>query len=213
MRLLQALWEAPDDEERPFRAAFRALPTIRTQRLLLRPPRMTDAADLFTYAQDPAVSRYVLWEPHQSLRDSKASLRGMISRNRQGYPATFAIELISEARMIGTLGFQWLDPENLSAEIGYSIARRLWGHGLATEALQAACGYAFDSLGLQRLEAKHDVLNPGSGRVLEKAGFGPEGIARASLHLKGRRADMQRWALLKRDWQAQQSHDDKETRK
>lgn len=207
MRLLQALWEeAPFEREedrllRPFRAAFRALPTIDTPRLRLRPPSMADAADLYAYARDEAVSRFVLWERHRTLRDSKAALRGMIAANRQGRPGTFALELRAEARMVGTLGFQWLDPENLSSELGYSIARRLWGQGLAAEALLAAVRYAFETLGLQRLEARHDVLNPASGRVLEKAGFTCEGIQLSSVSLKGRRADMRCWALLREDWQ------------
>lgn len=209
MRCLRALLDAPSQTEaqeglRPYRAAFRALPTLETPRLLIRPPRMSDAQDMFAYAHDGECSRYVLWDKHERLSDSRSSLRGLITRNRQGYPGTFAIQMKSDRRMIGTIGFQWIDADNLSCELGYSIARRLWGHGLAGEALGALLRYAFVDLRLERVEARHDVLNPASGRVLEKAGFLEEGIARQCLLLKGRRADVRRWAILRSAWQARE---------
>lgn len=209
MRYLQGLF-APLETNQPccmdaLRAAFRAMPVLKTPRLLVRPPQMSDAADLFTYAQDEEMCRYVLWDAHGSLRDSREALRGIMRRNHQGYPGTFAIELKSEGRMIGTIGFQWIDPENKSCELGYSVARRLWGHSLAAEALEAVVRYAFEQLDLNRIEARHDVLNPASGRVLVKAGFQDEGLARQSMMIRGRQADMRRYALLRAQWEARQA--------
>lgn len=104
--------------------------------------------------------------------------------------------------MIGTIGFQWIDAHKGTGEVGYSIARRLWNKGLATEALRALLPFAFDTLGLHRVEARHDVLNPASGRVMEHAGFRPEGIARDSVMIKGRSADMACYAMLREEWRA-----------
>ena len=103
-------------------------------------------------------------------------------------------------RLIGTIGFQWINIESRSCEIGYSIARRLWNRGLATDALKAVLPFAFDTLGLNRVEARHDVLNPASGRVMERAGFKPVGVSRESLMLKGRLADMANYALIKEEY-------------
>lgn len=183
-----------------FRAVFKRLPELEGPRLLLRAPRMQDADDLYAYARDEENCRYVLWDAHRSLSDSRWALRGLIAGNRRGDPPTFAIVMKAEGRMAGTIGLQSIDLDNRSAEVGYSIARRLWNHGLATEAVRVLTRYAFEQLGLDRLEAKHDVLNPASGRVLEKAGFTAEGVSRGSLLLKGRRADMMRYAILKEDW-------------
>ena len=189
---------APGAED--MRRAFRHISALEGELVRLRPPRMSDAGDLFTYARDEENSRYVLWEPHQSVADSREVLRGIIRRNRRGLPATLAICLRGDDRMIGTIGFQWINIESRSCEIGYSIARRLWNRGLATDALKAILPFAFDTLGLNRVEARHDVLNPASGRVMERAGFKLEGISRESLMLKGRLADMANYALIKEEY-------------
>jgi ribosomal-protein-alanine N-acetyltransferase len=209
MRILQELFAPyePSHEigQAAFRAAFRAMPVLETARLLVRPPNLRDAEDFYTFARDEEMCRYVLWDAHKNPRESRETLRGMIKRNHQGYPGTFVIEIKNERRMIGTIGFQWIDPENNNCELGYSIARRLWGHGIAAEALEVVVRYAFDQLDLNRVEAKHDVLNPASGRVLDKAGFLREGLARESLVIKGRHADMQRYALLRAQWAKRQA--------
>jgi len=209
MRILHELFtpyeHSHEIDHAAFRAAFRAMPMLDTARLLVRPPHLRDAEDFYTFARDEEMCRYVLWDAHKSPRESRETLRGMMKRNHQGYPGTFVIEIKSERRMIGTIGFQWIDPENKSCELGYSIARRLWGHGIAAEALEAVVRYAFELLDLNRVEAKHDVLNPASGRVLNKAGFLQEGLARESLLIKGRHADMQRYALLRAQWAKRQA--------
>ena len=183
-----------------FRSIFKQLPVLAGKRLVLRTPVMHDAGDFYSFARDKENCRYVLWEAHESVSDSRDVLRGIIRRNRRGDPATFAIALKTDSRLIGTIGFQWIDTENRSCEVGYSIARRLWNRGLGTEALEILLPFAFEKLHLNRVEAKHDVLNPASGKVLLHLGFCQEGIMRSSLSLKGRMADMVHYALLKEDW-------------
>lgn len=208
MRFLQSLLgEMPREDGRltaaDMRRAFQNLPALEGEQVRLRLPSLSDAGDLFAYARDEEMSRFVLWDTHRSLGDSREVLRGIVRRNRRGLPVTLAIALKSDDRMIGTIGFQWIDAECRSCEVGYSIARRLWNHGIATDALRAILPLAFDTLGLNRVEARHDVQNPASGRVMEKAGFHLEGVARESLMLKGRLADMASYAIFKEDWRRQ----------
>lgn len=197
--LLPGLGAGLADGASPLPGLFGRGIRLEGERLLLRPPHMRDAQDLFTYARDPEVARFVLWDAHTSLSVSKEALRGMMRQNRGGLPRAFVMELKAEGRMVGTIGFQAVDMENKRAEVGYSLARRLWGHGLAVEALKLLCDYAFDTLGLSRLEGRHDSRNPASGRVLEKAGFTREGVERQSVFVKGDRADMVWYALLIED--------------
>lgn len=212
MHFLQGLFTLPEEMKEEaaalerLRAAFRSLPVLETDRLLLRPPHMRDAEDLYAFARDAENCRYVLWDAHASLRDSRDTLHSLIRRNRRGGPGSFAIELKGEARMIGTIGFQGIDAHSGTGEVGYSIARRLWNNGLATEALRALLPFAFDTLGLRRVEARHDVLNPASGQVMERAGFRLEGVQRGSVYIKGRAADMACYALLREEWQAATSN-------
>ena len=74
-----------------FQGIFSQLPALETERLILRPLRMSDARDLFAYAKDPQVSRYVLWDTHETLRDSRQFLRGAIRQYRQGLPGCVCV--------------------------------------------------------------------------------------------------------------------------
>lgn len=198
------LAQPPDEAEqnlRRLRAAFKHLPVLEGARLRLRPPVMEDAADLYSYARDEENCRYVLWERHRSPFDSREALRHIIWQNKRGLPASFAIEWMAEARMVGTIGFQTVDTARMSAEVGYTLARRLWNRGLATEALELLLQYAFDDLGFQCIEASYDILNPASGAVMRKAGMREAGIRERSLSIKGRMADMMHCAITLKEWQ------------
>ena len=95
----------PQLSESELRWQFTMLPRLTTPRLLLRRASMRDARDMYAYAQDPEVARHVLWDAHLSLKDSRASLRGMIRQYRAGEPSTFAVVLRETDTMIGTIGF------------------------------------------------------------------------------------------------------------
>jgi ribosomal-protein-alanine N-acetyltransferase len=88
--------------------------------------------------------------------------------------------------MIGTVGLLRFDFEHRRAEVGYEIARRWWGRGLAPEAAGAVVRHGFTVLGLHRIEAGVLPGNRASVRVLEKLGFLEEGTRRDYLYMKGR---------------------------
>lgn len=173
-----------------------------TPRLVLRPPRMSDAADFFAYAQDEQVAQYVLWDAHISPRDSRLTLRAIRRRNREQEALTFAICPKETSRLIGTIGPVWLDWENRACEVGFSMARAYWGRGLMAEALRAFLKYCFEDLGLNRVEGQHDLRNPASGRVMQKAGMACEGRLRQRVYYKGEYADVALYAAIRESWKA-----------
>lgn len=183
-----------------YQTVFSSLPVLATPRLRLRPLSMRDEKDMFRYASDPAVSRHVLWDTHESPRETRAFLRAAIRQYRTGAPASFAIERLSDRRMIGTIGFMWLNTDHRSAEVGYSLARDCWNQGYCTEALRAVLRFGFDTLRLNRIEAQHETDNPASGRVMEKAGMRCEGTLRQRVFNKGRYSDVKLYAALRRDF-------------
>ncbi len=182
-----------------FQGIFSHLPTIETERLILRPMRMRDAQDLFAYARDPQVSRHVLWDTHASIADSRQFLRGAIRQYRKGQPGSFAITLKDSGRMIGTVGFMWINLDYHSAEVGYSLSRDYWNQGIMTEALRAVVAFGFDTLRLNRIEAQHETDNPASGRVMAHVGMQFEGVLRQRLKNKGRFVDVALYAILRSD--------------
>ncbi|MBR0406497.1 MAG: GNAT family N-acetyltransferase [Clostridia bacterium] len=182
-----------------FESLFSSLPTLETERLILRPLRMRDAEDLFAYAKDPEVSRHVLWDAHKTLSDSRQFLRAAIRQYRRGLPGSFAITIKPSGRMIGTIGFMWINPEYKSAEVGYSLSREYWNCGIMTEALREVVRFGFEDLALNRIEAQHEISNPASGKVMAHAGMQYEGTLRQRIKNKGCFVDVALYAILRSD--------------
>lgn len=188
-----------DSLEARARRAFRNLPTLETARLRLRRMRPADAEAMHAYASDPEVARYMLWGPHQSLRDSENFLRFVEERYAGGDPAGWGIEERETGRFIGTCGIQAWRPEHARAELGYVLARERWGRGLMTEAVVAVVVFGFDRVGFNRIEARCLEGNAASARVLEKVGMTYEGTARASHLVEGSFRDLHHYAMLRDD--------------
>ena len=195
---------APDSEGRMHPAAyFASLPVLETDRLVLRPLRRRDANDIFSYASDPEVARYVLWDPHQSVSETRSYIRYMRSLSRRGLPSSWAVTLRDSGKVIGTIGFMWYSEANGAAELGYSLSKSFWNLGYATEALRAVIRSVFAVLPVNRLEAQHDLRNPASGRVMEKSGMKKEGILRQRIRNKGEYVDVALFAILRSDLENQ----------
>jgi ribosomal-protein-alanine N-acetyltransferase len=181
------------------RRAFRDLPTLQTSRLTLRRMRPTDAEAMHAYASDAEVARHMLWEPHESFRDSENFLRFVQERYARGDPAGWGLEERETGRFIGTCGMQAWRPEHSRAELGYVLAREHWGRGLMTEAVAAVVGFGFDRIGFNRLEARCLDGNAASARVLEKVGMIREGTSRSSHFVGGAFRNLHHYAMLKGD--------------
>ena len=173
---------------------------LRTARLRLRKLTMRDAADIFRYSRDPEVARHVLWDPHRTIGESRSYIRYMLRRYRAHEPASWAIEWLDTGRVIGTIGFMWIQRDNNAAEVGYSLAREYWNRGIMTEALRAVLRYAFDDMGLNRVEAQHETTNPASGAVMRKCHMAKEGTLRGRLFNKGHYVDVDLYAILRKDY-------------
>jgi [ribosomal protein S5]-alanine N-acetyltransferase len=149
---------------------------IETERLHLRPMRITDAADIFArYAQDPEVARYMTWRPHQGTEESVEFLRRCEQAWRLGTAHAWAITLAGDSQVIGSIELR-LDGHR--AEIGYVLARAEWGKGYMTEAARAVADMSLALPGVYRVAAMCDVENAASARVMEKVGMQREGLLR-----------------------------------
>jgi len=180
---------------------FYRLPALETQDLLIRRPCPKDATDIFKYASDPEVARYVLWEPHSTLGESRRFVLDLCRRLRSGYPSSWVVTLRSTGKVIGTIGFVSYSTDNRCAELGYSLSREYWNRGYTTQALRAVIDSIFTSLPLNRLEAQHDIRNPASGRVMQKCGLRQEGLLHGRILNKGEYIDTVLYAILRSDWE------------
>ena len=174
--------------------------TIHTRRLILRRFRVEDAGDMFrNWASDPEVTRFLTWPTHASEDVSRAVLNDWIPRYADGGYFNWAIEWKESGAVIGNIAVVKLNEAAEAADMGYCLSRAFWGRGIMPEALRAVNAWLFETAGLRRVIAHHDVNNPGSGRVMAKAGMKLEGI----LHGAGRNnqgfCDVAQYALLRED--------------
>ena len=154
---------------------------IETHRLILRPFRIEDAEDMFgNWASDPEVTRFLTWPAHRSIEVTRMLLNDWILKYRDGGFFNWAMEWKENGRVIGNISVVRFIEELETAEIGYCMSRTYWGRGIMPEALRAVTDFLFDSVGVNRVTACHDVNNPKSGRVMQKAGMKFEGIMRAA---------------------------------
>ncbi len=147
---------------------------IDTERLHLRPLRISDAGALFVLHRNPAMQRYFGDGHLYTVDESRGWLEWHVGLwGEEGY-SFFAVELRSTSRFIGWLGLnKVIDDPDLSGqtEIGWFIDSELWGQGLATEGAQEALTFGFSGLGLERVIARYHTDNVASGRVMEKIGM------------------------------------------
>ena len=181
------------------RALFLNPPEIGTCRLRLRRLRMRDARDIYSWSADPDVARYVLWDPHRSVWDTRDYLRYIRSLYRRGLPSSWGVELRESGKVIGTIGIMGWNPEHRFAEIGYSFGRAWWHQGYAPEALSALLDLLFERTQVNRVEGMCDVRNEASARVMEKCGMRREGLLRKRVVNKGEEVDVYLYAILRSD--------------
>ena len=165
---------------------FSNMPTLNTERLILRPMCVGDAADMFDYAQREDVTTYLLWFPHQSISYTREYLKYIETRYDAGDFYDWAVIERASGKMIGTCGFTRIDTPNNAGEIGYVLNPEFHGKGYGTEAASEALRFGFDVIGLHRIEAKFMEGNVASLRVMDKLGMTFEGFRKESMLVKGK---------------------------
>ncbi len=179
---------------------FSDMPTLKTERLILRPMRVGDAADMFDYAHREDVTTYLLWSPHQSISYTREYLKYIETRYDAGDFYDWAVIERASGKMIGTCGFTRIDIPNNSGEIGYVLNPEFHGKGYGTEAASEALSFGFDVIGLHRIEAKFMEGNDASLHVMDKLGMTFEGLRKESMLVKGKYRTIGICAILADDY-------------
>lgn len=169
--------------------------------LTLRRLRHTDFADMLAYYSHPDVARYCEWD---AMSDEQVAAileaQGSVLPGDVGLPLLVGVELTAEQRLIGDCSLTIALPEHRQAEIGFCLHPDFQGRGIATRVVRAVLGYAFGALGMHRMEARCDVRNERSWRLLERVGMRREGRLRQCAFLKGEWIDDYLYAMLAPEW-------------
>lgn len=170
-------------------------PTLETSRLVLRPYEPSDAPDVERLAGEWAVADTTQNIPHPYPRGGAAHwIATHADTWASGEGANFAIVERESVAFVGAVGMR-IEAINASAELGYWVGVPYWNHGYASEAARAVVAFAFE-LGLHRIQARHLVRNPASGRVMQKIGMQHEAVLREAARKWGRFEDVAMYAIL-----------------
>ena len=175
------------------------LPTIQTQRLILRSLTIADAPEVQRLASDRDIAATTLSIPHP-YEDGMAEawIETHPEAYEKGKAVFFAITLRDNGILCGAIGLG-IDKENNNAELGYWVGKPYWGKGYCTEAAKAIVQYGFETLGLHRIHAAHFARNLASGRVMQKIGMHLEGCKRQHILKWGNFEDLVLYGILKSD--------------
>jgi len=175
-----------------------AIPTISTDRLILRPLTRADALDLYAYAQDEQVARSGMWEPFASQSECTEYVARLVADYERGL-MWWALEHRADGRVVGRVQLSDWTRGDARAELSYALHRSYWGQGLMTETVAPAVAYGWHELELHRLGAVVLPYNTASIRILERLGMRREGTLRHHRRLWGEWVDVDVYAVLKDD--------------
>jgi [ribosomal protein S5]-alanine N-acetyltransferase len=181
---------------------FFELPTLTTERLVLRSPNLDDALDIQRLAGEPEIAANTLSIPHPYL-DGMAEgwIQDVTTQNKIGSEATFAIVIRESKTLCGVIGL-YINREDNRALLGYWIGQPYWGKGYCTEAAKAILNYGFNNLRLNRIYAEHFARNPASGKVMQKIGMTYEGCRRQHILKWDEYQDCLMYGILESDFTA-----------
>ena len=162
----------------------------------LRPWRDSDIEWMVAACQDPEIPRWTSVPSPYREADARAFLLRRYDSLATGTEAPFAIVDAEAGGLLGSISllrFAWADRR---CEVGYWLAREARAHGHATRGVRLICAWAFEALGLERIELHAATGNLPSQRVAERAGFVREAVLRSYLLSKQGRQDIVVFGLL-----------------
>jgi len=174
------------------------------EKIILRPPRASDAESIYTYAKDREVSRYmtVRFPYPYKRKDAEGFIKRVAKewQEKNQKNTIFVIEHLGSKQVVGTIGLKKIDTYNKNAELGYWVAKKYWRQGIASEAVKLILDYGFNELNLKRVYAGVFHPNTASQKLLEKIGFKHEGTLRKSARRSEQWFDRLWFGLLKEEY-------------
>ncbi|MFT8310906.1 MAG: GNAT family N-acetyltransferase [Sporolactobacillus sp.] len=162
------------------------LRTFESDRLLLRPVKLSDAENMYAYAGRPENSYYV-FPTNESVEQTRENIKQIFIKNPDG---KYGIFLKEEDRLIGTIYLLNIDYKNRKAELSYVLNQDYEGHGYAIEAAQFIKKMLFEYMHFERLFARHTLDNYKSERLMDRLGLQKEGILRGEYLFHGSFVDL-----------------------
>ncbi len=173
------------------------VPSIETNRLILREQLLSDAPALFYLRTNDEVMRYIDRLKPTNIQESETMIQNISNNFLTGGNMIWAIALKSNPdQMIGNLGFWRTDLVNHRAELGYILHHDYWRQGIVSEALKEVIRFGFEEIGLHSICANINPGNAASRQLLLKHGFKKEAYFKEDYYFNGKFLDSEIYGLL-----------------
>jgi RimJ/RimL family protein N-acetyltransferase len=188
-----------------------------SERLLLRPLKISDAWNVYINIRDPEIGRFNITPPSRYFNNKAGKI---IRRCFQLFFKAISvichklhlpifkryvklgIVLKDTGKVIGVASAENIDNVNKTASVGFWIGKRYWGKGIMFEAMPLLLDYCFAVLGMHKLWGEAHSENKTSLKNCSRLGFQTEGILRKERYINGEWIDVIRIGLLQEDWQS-----------
>jgi RimJ/RimL family protein N-acetyltransferase len=175
------------------------LPVLSGEEVKLREMRTSDAPSLFAMVATDEVARFI--SPPPTTVEGFEHFIAWTHRQRSAAAyACFAVTLKGYDTAIGIFQVRELEPGFVTAEWGFAISSAFWGTGVFKASAALVLEFAFETLGVHRLEARAAVRNGRGTAALRKLGAVQEGLLRKSFLRNGEYLDQALYTILADDW-------------
>lgn len=180
---------------------FPELKTLKTERLVLRKLTIEDVPAYYErLGSSEAVTRYMLFNPHQDISESVASIQKVLHRYEAGNCYRWGIALKETNILIGMIELLRFDEETGTCSFAYMLGEDFWGQGYGTEALKAAFDFAFRQMQICSIVADHMAENPASGAVMRKAGMSYVQTLPHAYEKNGKQHNARQYRITQEEW-------------
>jgi RimJ/RimL family protein N-acetyltransferase len=181
------------------------LPVLASGQVVLRELRASDAQSLFALLTTEEVARFIS-PPPSTVEGFERFIAWTLRQRAAGTYVCYAVTLKGFDTAIGIFQVRESEPGFATAEWGFAIGSPFWGTGVFEEGAQLVLEFAFDTLGVHRMEARAATRNGRGNGALLKVGAVQEGVLRKSFLRNGEYLDQVLYAIVEDDWRATREH-------
>jgi ribosomal-protein-alanine N-acetyltransferase len=175
------------------------LPVLRGQRVTLRELRLSDAPALLAQVSRPEVLRHISPAP-TTVEGFRAFIRWTHRQRRRGMHMAFGVIPAGTTTPVGIVQCWPVELDWTTAEWGFVMGRDYWGSGLFGAGARLLLDFAFQTMGVMRMEARSAQANGRGNGALLKLGAIPEGILRDAFRQASGVGNHVMWSILNTDW-------------
>jgi [ribosomal protein S5]-alanine N-acetyltransferase len=179
----------------------RQLPVLAAGAVTLRALRTSDAPSLCALLTTEEVARFIS-PPPTTVTGFEQFIAWAHTEQAAGRYVCFAVVPAGSDTAVGIFQVRQLDAAFDTAEWGFVLGSAYWGTGLFADGAKLVVDFAFDTIGVRRLEARAAIANGRGNGALAKVGAVREAVLRQSFNRHGQRLDQHLWSILADDWRA-----------